>query len=240
MLADAIKLPFCWIFGMPSIENRPRIQNILRYFIYMDYDRRYNEAYVYYKTFLLNLWLNAFFLAMYYVSFARHINIDLGLFAIHYRPEAAVDELVYGYPLYVFPILAIVTIVYSITLFLLHTDYLAKKRIISEKVPILDSNEKLYDLKPPYYVFAFLFSTYGGFALHGFAEIFRSYDLYNYLYDFRSHTTRNFLLYGFVYFVLYQTVLCQFFVLLTINSIRSVLRHYIYKKHINENSEGEF
>jgi len=230
-LIRIVVFPFIWILDFPAVEKRPNIANFLRYFIYMDYDRRYDEAYVYYKTFVFNLWLNAFFLSMYYVSFSRKIDIDLYLFTIRHRPEMAVDELVYGYPLYVFPILAIATIVYSTILFCFRTTYFSKGRIVRETTPLLDSNKRLYEMKPYQFSLVACGVIFLGFQASSAPWYFREYELYNYAHDFRSQTTENFVVFASAYFVFYQTGCCQMLILSTANLIRRVFNNHLYRKH---------
>lgn len=224
---------------MPPISERPKLDSFIKYFVYGDYDRRYDEAYAYYKIFILNLVLNTFFIGAYYVSFRWRTDLNLGLFRIQYRPEAAVDELVYGYPFHVFPILAIATIVYAATLFTLRTNYLSKERIIREKTPILDSNEKLYERRPYTFVIIYIFLVYGGFNMSTLAWYFREYDLYNWVHDFRSHNIDNFMIWAIAYFIIYQTMLSQVIALVSINLVRSVFKFCLYrtdfKKSLEEN-----
>jgi hypothetical protein len=82
LITDVLKytlFPFRWLFDMPPVDQRPQLRGFIRYLIYMDYDRRLNETYIYYKTFILNSWINGFFMSMYYISFVWKRDIDLFL-----------------------------------------------------------------------------------------------------------------------------------------------------------------
>lgn len=128
-LTGMLAAPFRWLFIFPPVERRPLINGFIKYFIFADYDRKFDEAYVYYKVFMLNLFLNFFYMSGYIFSFLERKDMNLWLVYISYRPDAPVEELVYGYPLYVFPILVIATVVYSAILFLFKTDYWSKERV---------------------------------------------------------------------------------------------------------------
>lgn len=228
---------------MPPTDRRPKLDSFVRYFVYADYDRRYNEAYAYYKVFILNLYMNFFFMAAYYISFVWRIDLNLGFFRIRYRPDAAVDELVYGYPLHVFPFLTIVTVVYSVALFLFRTDYLSRRRIITEETPVLDSNDKLYDRRPYTFLLIYIFFLYGGYNMSTLAWYFREYELYNWFHNFRSHGKDNFIIFAIAYFIVYQAMLAQVNALVSVNLIRSVFRFCLYgsdfKKTLEENKHDD-
>lgn len=224
--------PFKWLFEFPPVEKRPELKGRIRYPIFWDYDRTLDETYIYYKIFILNLWLNAIFMAPYFLSFFLQADIDLGLFEIHYRPDASVDELVFSYPKHIFPVLASVTIIYSIALFAWKTNYFSKERITREHVATMYWNKQLFQIKPLRLAITIAFLLATGYTLWTGPEALRFYILFNVINDFREHTVATFLLFAALYVGFYVAFYAQGLTCTVSNFIRSVLRHYVYRNQL--------
>ncbi len=228
-LLARITFPLKWLFDIPPVEQRPEIRSFMRHFIYIDYNRQHVESYLFYKVFVVNLVINCFFMLAFYWSFRLQRSIDLGIFEIVYRADAATNEFVYGYPAKVFPILMWVTVVYSLALFLSKTDFLSRTRILSEPVPVTHRNKQLYKHTPIFWIAVLAFCILTGRLMYAGPEFLGAYELYNYVHDFRAHTITNLHVFMAIYWIAYQTFFCQMFVYGSVLLTRSLLSMFFYR-----------
>jgi hypothetical protein len=215
-----------WIFSIPPVEKRPKLNGFVKYFIYMDYHRELDDTYIYYKTFLVNLALNILFLSLYFISFGFGRDIDLGIFEVVYRRETPVDELIYGYPIKVFPILLTVTVLHSLLMFIFKTDYFSADRIRTESEPFRSKNTNLYDVKSYRWVLMLLFVLYGGLSLSEW-RYFLDHFLF-YVHDFSAQSNFNFCFFSITYFFFYQVFFGQALIIGVSNLVRRILKVYFY------------
>jgi|CXWL01.1.fsa_nt_gi hypothetical protein len=224
-------MPLAWFFDIPPAEKWPEITGIKKYFLSLEYDNRRPDTYIYYKAFIVNLWLNVFFLAAYFISFQFHQDINLGFMQISYNPQAPVDTLVYGYPRHVFPILASVTIIYSTLFLCLKTDIYSQSNVMSDQLPIgTRVKPDAYNKNPLFFMTVILFLVVTGCLLPSFPIILREYELYNFFHDFRSHGLDNFVIFAGMYFVFYQIFYGQMFLMTLPFLTRNILKRYYYYK----------
>lgn len=136
IILTLIQKPLLWLLEIPPSDKWPRLEGLIRYFVSLEYDSRRPDTYVYYKVFIINFWMNIFFLGIYFISFQFHQDIDVGFIKIFYSPLTPVDTLVKGYPYNVFPILMAVTIIFSTLMFCFKTDIYTKSSVMSDRLPV--------------------------------------------------------------------------------------------------------
>lgn len=222
-----------WFLYLPPIDKRPRLNSFVRNLVVGEYDRAIDDTYLFWKLFVVNLWMNSIFISAYLISFLTKTTIKLGPIEFEYLPATPIDGLIYGYPSRIFPILMVVTAVYALLLFTLRSDYFSKQRIATELVPAYWTNKKLYDDKPHSYILLFAFLIVTGPLLWNARDYLRGYETYNFIHDFRGHGIDNFIIFAAVYLLFYQTFYVQMTAFGLINFLRSILRHYVYREHID-------
>lgn len=232
-IMNYLRIVYAILFKLPPVRRRPRISRFMRWIIYPEYDRRFDDAYIYYKVFVASAIINVIGLLLHFVSFIFRTDINGYVLYIKYIPSAPIDALIYGYPTSVFPILAIFIFSYSAILHLINTDYWSQGRIINEQAPQYGNNITIYNVHPIKWLLFYIFFLYCGLVSFYIIDYLRSSTMLNSIHDFGQNNAINFMLYAVIYLSIYQIFYCQMFTTLTVQFVRSVLKYVVYKPNLS-------
>lgn len=240
-ILTALTWPFRWLFYVPPVEKRPHLTGLLRSFSYGFYNRRDTDSYLFLKVYLLNLVLNIFFTALFWLSYLWERDIDLGFIHVLYNASAPIDTFLFLYPHLIFPPLIAVTLFYTMALLILKSDMLSPRR-----GPPEDEEMRAYLAQPDFHLSIFRYVVVSAVlacllpSMEWIPDYFRRSFILNSLFDFRGHSPQTFAFYTALYLFFYQGLIVNGVAFCFVGAIRNSLTRYVYreKKVTNPSKEG--